>query len=260
MIATANAADSSLRRAWSLLDLENLDASAPAFRAATMRVLVMNYALTQTQAERFLASYRLAETGNAAGAVVRPAFDAAGVSRLIDDTVIGGTKYRIARGTVDEVAFERSRRQMMAEAHRIIVSGSRGTIVESAGADSRVIGWRRVSDGDPCTFCAMLVSRGPAYIEYGTALKNSNAPSGWVGKYGNADPYHNHCACTVEPIYGDWQPTAAEQGYIDSYYEAAETVSAADQPRMASTVLPLMRANGTFKDSPARRAVSAATD
>lgn len=252
-VAMATRADSRLRRAWSRLDLENLDAGRAAFQKEIGGVLLRYYELEAETAQRLLAQYRLAELGTPSGPVVRPPMDLAGSIASVDRAAVVGTKARIAQGVPDTVAFERARREMMAEAHRIMLAGSRGTIIESAAADSRAIGWRRVSDGDPCAFCALLVSRGPAYLSEAKALKNANAPSGWVGKYGNKDPYHPNCGCSVEPVYGDWQPTETEQGYIDAYFEAAEAVSDDGLPRTAQTVLPRMREDGEFKDSPARR-------
>lgn len=252
-MAIAIRADSALRRAWSGLDLANLDAGRAAFQRELVWVLGSHYEMNAEAAEAFLGRYRVAELGANTGPVVRPAMDITGSVGAVDRAAVVGTKTRIAAGIPDVAAFKAARRDMLAEAHRIIMAGSRGTIIESSSADGGAIGWRRVSDGDPCTFCAMLVSRGPAYLSDANALKNANAPSGWLGAHGNADPYHPNCACTVEPVYGDWLPTEAEQGYIDAYFEAAEAVSDSDQPRTPGNILPLMREAGDFKDSPARR-------
>jgi hypothetical protein len=255
-VALATQADSAIRRAWSGLDLSDLDAGRPKFQRDVSRILMGFYKLEADTAAEFLTRYRLAEIGTDAGPVIRPGIDLAGSVDTLDRAAIAGTKYRIGKGIVDEDAFESARKDMMAEAHRLIIAGSRGTIIESSAADQRVIGWRRKSDGDPCTFCAMLVSRGPSYLSEATALKNSKAPSGWVGQYGNADPYHKRCACTVEPIYGDWKPTNAEEHYVDEYNKAAEEADDAGEARTAQNVLERMRNNGDFKDSPTRRRVT----
>jgi hypothetical protein len=47
-------------------------------------------------------------------------------------------------------------------------------------SDSRVTGYRRITDGHPCTFC-------------GTQAAHSHAP-------GAPFPAHWHCACFPEPI------------------------------------------------------------
>jgi len=66
--------------------------------------------------------------------------------------------------------------------------------------------WRRVTDGNPCGFCAMVCSRGPAYRSADAA--------------GQGRRYHGHCGCTVEPFYGDpktWVPTPDEARFIQAY-------------------------------------------
>lgn len=112
------------------------------------------------------------------------------------------------------------------------------------------IGWRRVSDGDPCAFCAMLVTRGPVYTSRDKALHTTNPAPGIPA--GTLHKYHPHCGCTVEIVYDDWQPTEQEQQWIDDYYRAAESLPART-PRTAKTVLPILRRNGSFRDSATRR-------
>lgn len=48
---------------------------------------------------------------------------------------------------------------------RRIMDWSRHTVMGSSIADPRARGWQRVSVGDTCTFCLMLVSRGAVYSE-----------------------------------------------------------------------------------------------
>lgn len=60
--------------------------------------------------------------------------------------------------------------------------------------------------------------------------------------------YHPHCGCTVEVVYGDWEPTQQEQQWIDEYYKAAESLPERT-PRTAQDILPIMRRNGAFRDS-----------
>lgn len=111
-----------------------------------------------------------------------------------------------------------------------------------ARRDPRAIGWRRVSDGDPCAFCAMLVSRGPAYTSGRKALLRAS----------DGHKYHPHCGCTIEPVYGDWKPSRQEQQWVDQYFTAAESLPEGT-PRTAGTVLPRMRRGGLFRDSTVRR-------
>ncbi len=81
----------------------------------------------------------------------------------------------------------------------------------------------------------MLVSRGPVYLSEKTALK-ADTPSG---------KYHARTAeCTVEVVYGDWQPTEQEQQWIDDYYRAAERFPKGE--KTWQNILPIMRDSGIF--------------
>lgn len=49
-----------------------------------------------------------------------------------------------------------------ASSSRLVLAGQRGTIA-GAVRDGKLTGYRRVSDGKPCHFCAMLIGRGAVY-------------------------------------------------------------------------------------------------
>jgi hypothetical protein len=54
---------------------------------------------------------------------------------------------------------------------------------KTATDEARIVGWRRVTDGDPCALCAAAATR----------------------TYRTADlmPIHEHCECGVEPLWGE---------------------------------------------------------
>lgn len=66
-----------------------------------------------------------------------------------------------------------------------VVKGGRGSILRSTANDKEAFGWRRVTSGHPCAFCALLAARGAAYTEEDTADFKA----------------HGHCSCTAEPAY-----------------------------------------------------------
>lgn len=108
--------------------------------------------------------------------------------------------------TPAEEAFRATIGELATRAQYETLAAGRGVIQETAPR------WRRVTDGDPCGFCAMLASRGPVYRS--------------AGKAGDGNRYHGRCGCTVEPFDGDpddWEPTPEEQRYIDAYRESYET-------------------------------------
>jgi hypothetical protein len=80
-------------------------------------------------------------------------------------------------------------------AYRYASDGGRFTIHDTAERDGLALGWARVTDGNPCYFCAMLASRGPVYKDERSALRRRDGRR-----------YHNGCGCTVEPVYDHDQP------------------------------------------------------
>lgn len=86
---------------------------------------------------------------------------------------------------------------------RQVLNGGRETILRSVAEDKEALGYGRVTDGDPCSFCALLAGRGPVY------------------KRDTADfKAHDECGCSAEPFYGgsEWPGRARE--FHDMYNEA----------------------------------------
>ena len=152
---------------------------------------------------------------------------------------------RALRVTVGELATR---------THREVMEAGRQVVQRSSTR------WRRVTDGAPCGFCAMLASRGPVYTSKDTA---------------DGGRYHGRCGCTDEPFDGafdDWRPTEAEQRYIDAYnasYESgigpdelAARIEAwmADPSNVGQRVLMGYDASGAGFDAVTQAAVERVTD
>lgn len=87
---------------------------------------------------------------------------------------------------------------------RHVLNGGRETILRSVAEDKEALGWGRVTDGDPCAFCAMLAGRGPVYEEDTVDFEA-----------------HDGCGCGAEPVYfrdARWPGRAHE--FHDMYNEA----------------------------------------
>ncbi|HOY80498.1 MAG TPA: ADP-ribosyltransferase [Rhodoglobus sp.] len=125
----------------------------------------------------------------------------------------------------------------MAAAQRLTLGGGRRVLDQSALANPVSSGWRRVSSGSACAFCAMLVSRGPAY----KSEKSAGAGRHW----------HKKCGCTVEEIFDDaWTPTEKEQEYLDTYNNSRKILTSSGKTPTTSNILDQMRKSGKFSDSP----------
>nr|WSZ97266.1 hypothetical protein OH820_17820 [Streptomyces sp. NBC_00857] len=99
-----------------------------------------------------------------------------------------------------------------AAADREVLRGGRDLLHRASAADQRTVGWARVTDTNPCAWCAMLASRGAVYRSRDAAQIKGRAGR----RLPPVDPedlekYHDLCHCQVVPIYSrtDWLP---EQG------------------------------------------------
>jgi hypothetical protein len=111
---------------------------------------------------------------------------------------------RETRGRLDDPDFlsslESAGRNTANVADREAIRAGRELVDRASRSDRRVVGWARVTDGDPCHFCAMLASRGAIYRSSASAettRDDSLRPD---------DPealkrYHPGCHCQVVPVY-----------------------------------------------------------
>ena len=120
----------------------------------------------------------------------------------IDVTGIGMYQRALKAGTSPEQAVDRAAVTLSGTASRLALEGGRSVAAETAQGDAEAIGWMRVTDGDPCSWCAMLASRGAAYKSAATAGGRKNAD--FVG--GGQFKFHDHCGCTVAPVWSQDDP------------------------------------------------------
>jgi hypothetical protein len=116
--------------------------------------------------------------------------DAAPTEQIQTSLLVTGpvrAKTLLGNGDSMETALTKALLASAGATTRLIANGGRDTVRENVSGDRRSVGWRRVTDGHPCEFCAMLAGRGAVYKSDSTA--------------GADDPYHDHCLCTVEPLF-----------------------------------------------------------
>lgn len=230
---------------WNDLDPSDLNRSGVRWLAENTALASDFYGQAVSTTANYIEQYRAAEGVSGAGAIVRPSFDAALTSQIL---LVAGpirVKNLVGSGMSGSAALAAAKSGYAGMLRRQVLMGGREAIDQTAAQDDQAIGWRRVSDGDPCTFCALLCSRGPVY--------RSRAQAGDDPVAGDGMRFHSHCGCHAELVYGSWQPNEQEQGFIDSYNRAARQANAAGDARTQQTVLPRMRESGDFRDSPAVR-------
>lgn len=105
-------------------------------------------------------------------------------------------KKQLASGVGLIAAMDAAKAQTLRVGKRLVLEAPRKHLIELSSKDKDALGWSRVSDGQPCHFCAMLVSRGPVYSEQTVRFRA-----------------HNGCGCSVRPFFkgeadGGWSPDA----------------------------------------------------
>lgn len=102
---------------------------------------------------------------------------------------------------------------------RIVLDGGRATTIDTVRHDPVALGWYRVTDEDPCAFCALLASRPAMKHEDGSFRKGSLYHSEETASF----KAHDHCACAAAPLFSQNQqlPDVSQQA-ADVYQNRGE--------------------------------------
>ena len=179
------------------LDKSNLDASFPTYLRSALALITAG---RTNAAKKATAYYGAAKRGAGYEAVV-PTLEVPKVdlSQVANDLLMTGPvaiKTQLASGVGFMAAVDAARKKTLGAGKRHVLNGARKTIIELQSKDKDAVAWARVSDGQPCHFCAMLLGRGPVYTE-GTAHFQA----------------HNGCGCSARPVFKNdphdgWSPDA----------------------------------------------------
>lgn len=177
---------------WPLFDPLDLERSWPALRNALLMLISSHRTIAANMAAEYLRKFRELEGVVGDLAVIldsTPDLVAAAVS--LSATGPATAQRGISTGLTAEAAAARALVTVSGAASRIILDGGRQTVLLTVEADHKALGWMRVTHGKTCAFCAMLASRGPVYKSRRTAGDARSRPA----------RFHDHCDCTVEPVY-----------------------------------------------------------
>ncbi|MDQ5822375.1 MAG: ADP-ribosyltransferase, partial [Actinomycetota bacterium] len=175
----------------------NLDASFPTYLRSALALVAAGRSKAHATAVNY---YGEAKTGAGFERTIpmlqAPALDImAATQNLLSEGPIS-IKKQLASGDGLMAAMAKAKAQTLSVGKRLTLESSRATLINLSNKDKDAQGWSRVSDGQPCHFCAMLLSRGPVYGEQS-------------GKF----RAHNGCGCSVRPYFkgeahGGWSPDA----------------------------------------------------
>lgn len=182
--------------AWPLYDIHDPAGTWERFEQILLAIIDSQGPVSAAMSASYFRAYRHAE--GAAGTalpVVASTAPAEEIIRSLRYVGLVNTQKLIDAKVPDAAA--RTFTNVAGDTSRFVMNTGRDTITGSVDADPRALGWARVTDGNPCSFCRMLASRGPVYGSEATA----------------AGKWHNRCGCTAEPTYhsdAPWPGRAAE--------------------------------------------------
>lgn len=221
-------------RAWSVLDFNNLDDTSPAFLEAILPSIRYGWDRSQQATVRFMDDYRTLvslATGESLpdrpriitatrdsrpdpqlGAdrvnyLTAPAFDPADTARQM---MLSGPYYvKHLMPAPEQDAMGKGAVSVAGRAVKTAMDGGRDLVDAEVARDRVAKGYQRVTDGDPCPFCALLASRGPVF-ESGSfpGGKKFLAPTDFEDATGSnsAARVHDHCRCQIVPAYTSFAP------------------------------------------------------
>lgn len=190
-LALRAAAVRDVLRIWPLFNVADLETSWPALQAALEALVATRRRDAAGLAASYLRGFRGLEgvTGDLA-VVLADKYDPEALRVSLAVTGPVTAKRSLALGATETVAAQSAAVAVSGAVSRHILNGGRETILRAVQTDAKALGYMRVTSGKACAFCAMLASRGPVYKSSVTA-----------GARGSGNRYHDHCGCSVEPVY-----------------------------------------------------------
>jgi len=191
-----------LLRVWPVLNTKRPDQSFPDWFPQALQIVSDHRGYSSVLAEQFVEQTR-AEAGVTDEWTPPPDRPVNARQFELDmyRSAITTLKEAIAKKQAERPARDRAFVASAGTATKETLNGGRDKVLDSVDSDQAAVGWYRVTDGDPCYFCAMLASRG---IWYKTEASASFHP-------------HDHCGCQPAPAYSrdvELQPVAMEAARI----------------------------------------------
>lgn len=217
------------RQAWKLLDPTDLARSQAGWLATTAQIINIQNQRSQDISREYYDRMRQAEIGEGMRVLdSKPVDD----GLVADSLMLKGPisiKQGISRGQSEGQAVRNSLSRVQGACMKLALDGGRGFLIDTAYHDGRAEGWRRVTDGKPCAFCAMLAGRGPVYKKHTASFSSPD----YVFKGSGLAKAHDYCECTIEVVYGAWIPNELEEEWREAYLAAAESADLSGQARVA---------------------------
>jgi len=195
---------------WGAVDPTNLGATIDPFTRAGLMVVRAGNRASATASARYYVAFRHVEgvRGTVAVAPASPPPDHVVAAAIRGGGLAGILNARRSGATV-QAAHDNGFVKASGAATQLVAAGGRETLLDAIGGDREAQGYQRVTDGDPCAFCAMVASQGiVAYDEDSAGFEA-----------------HNHCGCTAEPAFEGSKVRADNERFRQSWDEVTQGLS-----------------------------------
>lgn len=200
------------------------DEMIPRWLAALVALMRRQGQISGRLAQQYMAAYRVAELGLGGAPFTLPEPRDINEEQVITSMMVTGpVAFRKAseRAGVERLALtsDAARKVMESNARAVqrhVANVGRDLIEDVALTDRACRGHVRVTDGDPCYFCAMLASRGPVYED--DSFDESDPRFEGPGNH----KVHDGCGCLLVPVYGPAPILAQTRMYEKRWIEASD--------------------------------------
>lgn len=210
-----------IARIWPTFDPSSIDASWGLLEPVIASLVAMYRDRSSGLSLNYLRRFAEAEVG--AQIALTPA-GALAADELAANLTFSGpiTAKKLLRSGGGNVSI-RTLEQVAATSMRLSANGGRDSIHATAAAEPRIVGWYRVTDGNPCAFCAMVAGLGVHYASKQTASRTMSGRK-----------YHDRCGCTAEPVFdGTTFSPPAETARFQTLWQEATQGRSGREARLA---------------------------
>lgn len=179
------------------LDPADVAGSAERWMRANERMITVKRGESAQVSLAYLAALKYAEIGHRSVPWQTAPLNAQRVRSSLLVTGPATVRRLSAAGAGRAVALATATSMVAGAASRFAMEGGRQGTLNTVRTDRQVRGWQRIGGPQPCSFCLMLISRGPVYREQSTGDFKA----------------HDSCGCTAEPVYrrqSEWTEQARQ--------------------------------------------------
>jgi hypothetical protein len=214
-----------LIRLWPLIRNDPSDRNVERWLAQVLQAIRIQRLRSATLAQNYIGAYRVLELGSSVERFFPEIKGAINEEQVITSMMVTGPvrlRKELDKATMSIEDMQNLESANAGAGFRHVLNGARDTIDNAITTDKLVRGFVRITDGDPCFFCAMLASRGPVYSE--DSFEDSDPRFQGPGDH----KVHDSCACMVRPVYKGGEPFPGRAKEFDSLWKVASKANPGD--------------------------------